>query len=106
MQARINFNEIETEYNEIKSIGDNLMDLFGDIVREINNISPSWEGIASTAYVEKIQKLSNIFIPAERELLLSAIFLRTVGEGYQALSDSESQKILEIVNMYDSQENK
>lgn len=89
----VNFDEIEEYCNSMQEIAKKMLASFEEIGNLIKGLPNFWVGEAAKSYVNEINKLMENFEPAHRELILSILFLASVGEGYDNLSNSSAEEL-------------
>ena len=98
MNEYVNFSEIEGICSDLESIYYDLSNNLEEIRSKIESVGSYWEGEASKAFLDSIKNLTNNFEPASQELIYSILFLASVGEGYENLSNQEAERLINIVN--------
>ncbi len=93
----VNFDEIEGYCNSMQDIGSKMLSTFEEVQSNIQSLPNYWVGEAAQSYIDEINTLIEKLEPAQKELVLSILFLASVGEGYDNLSNSVAESLKAIV---------
>ena len=98
-QEYVNFKEIEQYVNDLSVVCDNMNSVFESITTQIYKLPEAWVGNAGRNFYDKFTELQRNFIPAHEELMKAIVFLTTVGEGYDSLSNDLAKKYINELNL-------
>lgn len=105
---KISYSQVETQCNELHSVAKNMKEILDNIdgirVRILNG--DSWDGSASSNYLNKLESVSKNFEEIFLEIEKSILYMASCSDGYQAIDQQIMHEICSNLKINESDLNK
>ena len=91
----IHFDDVRSVVSNMETSADNIEGYFKNLMQIKSRIDGSWLGDASSKYLEKIETLYKNLPTAHDELCYSIIFLASVTNDYEEITNARARELIE-----------
>lgn len=98
----ISYKDVENKCNELHASAKRIKEIIESVENIKNNLSSSWQGIASEYYIKNLDDLIFYYTYLLRELESSIVFMAECAEGYQSIDQQVINEICSNLNISES----
>ena len=101
MEEFVNFDDIRENAQALEKVGYDIQDNYEIIISSINALKDAWQGNAGSLFNDKLNELSKNIKLSYEEMFKSVLFLASVANGYENLTNDSAKKMISILGYGD-----
>ena len=101
MEEFVNFDDIRENAQALEKVGYNIQDNYEIVIKSINTLKNAWQGNAGSLFNDKLNELSKNIKLSYEEMFKSVLFLASVANGYENLTNDSAKKMISILGYGD-----